>query len=159
METNFSTLKSMKRNIAKLKPAVDKRVLLFLAGFMWVGVGAMLLFLSYSWLDAFHLHGSFVFEAIGVAAALVIHHFGFLKIVDKNLGRILPMEGKRCVFSFLSWKSYIMVAIMIALGVLLRHSPIPKPYLSVLYTAIGLALVLSSIRYLRVLLSQIRNTK
>jgi hypothetical protein len=149
----------MKITLAKLKPAVDKRVLLFLAGIMWIGVGTMLLFLSYSWLNAFHLHGSFVFEAIGVAAALVIHHFGFLKIVDKNLGRILPMEGKRCVFSFLSWKSYIMVAIMIALGVLLRHSPIPKPYLSVLYTAIGLALVLSSIRYLRVLLSQFRTTK
>lgn len=149
---------SMKRDIAKLKPAVDKRVLLFLAGFMWVGVGVMLLFLAYSWLNAFHVHGSFIFEAIGVAAALIIHHFGFLKIVDKNLGRILPMEGKRCVFSFLSWKSYIMVAIMIAMGVLLRHSPIPKPYLSMLYTGIGLALVLSSIRYLRVLLSQFRNT-
>lgn len=148
----------MKRDIAKLKPAVDKRVLLFLAGFMWVGVGVMLLFLAYSWLNAFHVHGSFIFEAIGVAAALIIHHFGFLKIVDKNLGRILPMEGKRCVFSFLSWKSYIMVAIMIAMGVLLRHSPIPKPYLSMLYTGIGLALVLSSIRYLRVLLSQFRNT-
>jgi hypothetical protein len=148
----------MKRNIAKLKPAVDKRVLLFLAGFMWVGVGAMLLFLSYSWLNAFHAPGSLVFEAIGVAAALVIHHFGFLKIVDKNLGRILPMEGKRCVFSFLSWKSYLMVALMIAMGVLLRHSPIPKPYLSVLYTAIGLALVLSSVRYLRVLVSQFRKT-
>ncbi len=134
-------------------------MLLFLAGFMWVGVGAMLLYLSYAWLNAFHVPGSFVFEASGVAAALVIHHFGFLKIVDKNLGRILPMEGKRCIFSFLSWKSYLLVAIMIALGVLLRHSPIPKPYLSVLYTAIGLALVLSSVRYLRVLLSQFRNTK
>ena len=148
----------MKRTLVKFKPAVDKQVLLFLAGIMWIGVGAMLLFLSYSWLNAFHVSGSFVFEAIGVAAALVIHHFGFLKIVDKNLGRILPMEGKRCVFSFLSWKSYIMVAIMIALGVSLRHSPIPKPYLSVLYTAIGLALVLSSVRYLRVLLSQFRKT-
>jgi hypothetical protein len=148
----------MKKNIAKLKPAVDKRVLLFLAGFMWVGVGAMLLFLSYSWLNAFHAPGSLVFESIGIAAALVIHHFGFLKIVDKNLGRILPMEGKRCVFSFLSWKSYLMVALMIAMGVLLRHSPIPKPYLSMLYTGIGLALVLSSVRYLRVLLSQLRKT-
>ena len=149
---------SIKRDIAKLKPAVDKRVLLFLAGFMWLGVGTMLLVLSYSWLNAFQVHGSYTFEAIGVAAALIIHHFGFLKIVDKNLGRILPMEGKRCVFSFLSWKSYILVAIMIAMGVLLRHSPIPKPYLSMLYTGIGLALVLSSIRYLRVLWSQYRNT-
>ena len=149
----------MKNNLNRIKPAVDKSVLLFLAGLMWVGVGTMLLFLSYTWLDAFHAPGSFLFEGIGVAAALVIHHFGFLKIVDKNLGRILPMEGKRCVFSFLSWKSYLMIGLMIAMGVLLRHSAIPKRYLSILYTGIGLALVLSSIRYLRVLLNQLRHTE
>jgi hypothetical protein len=82
-----------------------------------------------------------------------------LKIVDKNLGRILSMEGKRCAFSFLTWKSYVMVALMIAMGAVLRHSPIPKPYLAMLYIGIGLALVLSSIRYLRVLLGQFRETK
>jgi hypothetical protein len=142
----------MQRNLDKIKPAVDKRVLLFLAGFMWLGVGTMLLAFSYSWLNAFHVQGAFLFGGIGVAAALVIHHWGFLKIVDKNLGRILPMEGKKCVFSFLTWKSYIMVVLMVSLGALLRHSAIPKPYLSMLYTGIGLALVLSSVRYLRVLL-------
>ena len=140
-----------------MKPAVNKDVLLFLAGFMWLGVGTMLLFLSSSWLNAFQVHGSFLFGAIGVALALVVHHFGFLKIVDKNLGRILPMEGTRCIFSFITWKSYIIVAVMAAMGMLLRHSPIPKPYLSVLYIGIGLALILSSVRYLRVLLSQVRN--
>ena len=123
---------------------------------MWFGVGTMLLFYRFSWLNAFHVHGSFLFGGIGVVVALVVHHFGFLKIVDKNLGRILPMEGTRCVFSFMTWKSYIMVAVMIAMGTLLRHSPIPKPYLAVVYIGIGLALVLSSVRYLRVLLSQMR---
>jgi hypothetical protein len=147
-------LNLMSRKIDKIKPAVDKRALLFLAGFMWLGAGAMLLCFSYSWLNAFHAHGSFVFGGIGVTVALVVHHFGFLKIVDKNLGRILPMEGKKCIFSFLTWKSYIIVTVMVALGTLLRHSPMPKPYLSILYIGIGLALILSSVRYLRVLLSQ-----
>ncbi len=145
----------MNRKMAKIKPAVDKRVLLFLAGFMWLGVGTMLLFLSFSWLNAFRTHGAFIYGGIGVIVALVVHHFGFLKIVDKNLGRILPMEGTRCVFSFITWKSYIIVAVMVAMGALLRNSPLPKPYLSVLYIGIGLALILSSVRYLRVLLSQI----
>ncbi len=139
-----------------MKPAVNKNVLLFLAGFMWFGVGTMLLFMAVSWLDAFHVHGSFLFGGIGILVALVVHHFGFLKIVDKNLGRILPMEGTRCVFSFITWKSYIMVAVMIAMGILLRHSLIPKPYLAMLYIGIGLALVLSSVRYIRVLRSQMR---
>jgi hypothetical protein len=145
--------------MAKIKPAVNKRVLLFLAGFMWLTVGTMLLFLSFTWLNAFQAQGSFLFSGIGVIVALVIHHFGFLKIVDKNLGRILPMEGTQCVFSFITWKSYMTVAVMAALGVLLRHSPIPKPYLSILYTGVGLALLLSSVRYLRVLLSQIRKNR
>ena len=142
--------------MAKIKPAVNKRVLLFLAGFMWLAVGTMLLFVSFSWLNAIQAQDSFLFGGIGVIVALVVHHFGFLKIVDKNLGRILPMEGTRCVFSFITWKSYMIVAVMAAMGVLLRHSPVPKPYLSVLYTGVGLALLLSSIRYLRVLLGQIR---
>jgi len=145
--------------MAKIKPAVNKRVLLFLAGFMWLTVGTMLLFLSFTWLNAFQAQGSFLFSGIGVIVALVVHHFGFLKIVDKNLGRILPMEGTQCVFSFITWKSYMTVAVMAALGVLLRHSPIPKPYLSILYTGVGLALLLSSVRYLRVLLSQIRKNR
>ncbi|MCG6880265.1 MAG: hypothetical protein LJE96_14095 [Deltaproteobacteria bacterium] len=149
----------MDRKIAKIKPAVNKEVLLFIAAFMWFGVGTMLLFLSFFWLKAFHVHGSVLYCAIGVAVALLVHHFGFLKIVDKNLGRILPMEGTRCIFSFMPWKSYIIVAVMVVMGTLLRHSPIPKPYLSILYIGIGLALILSSIRYLRALINQIRRNK
>lgn len=139
----------------RFKPGTDRRVLLLLAGLMWVGVGAMLLSFSYSWLHASQEDGSFRLAGAGVLLALVIHHFGFLRIVDKNLGRILPMQGKRCVFSFMTWKSYLTVGVMILLGLLLRHSPIPKPFLSILYTGIGLALVLSSVRYGRVLLSQL----
>ena len=145
-------------NKNKFKPAVDKRILILLAGFMWVGVGTMLLFISYSWLNAYQGNDSFVFAGIGIAVALVIHHFGFLKIVDNNLRRILPMEGKKCIFSFVTWKSYLIVAVMVTMGVFLRHSPIPKPYLSILYTGIGLSLILSSLRYLRVFLSQLRKT-
>ena len=140
--------------MTKIKPAVNKQVLLLLAGLMWLGVGTMLLFLSFSWLNPFHADGSFLFVGIGVIVALVVHHFGFLKIVDNNLGRILPMEGTKCVFSFMTWKSYIIVSIMVVMGALLRQSPIPKPYLSIIYIGIGLALLLSSVRYLRVLLSQ-----
>jgi hypothetical protein len=147
----------MNRRIANIKPSADKNVLLFLAGVMWLGVGTMLLFLSFSWLKALQAPSSLGFAGVGIAVALIVHHFGFLKIVDKNLDRLLPMEGMRCIFSFITWKSYIIVAVMITMGILLRHSPIPKPYLSMLYIGIGLALILSSIRYLRVLLGQIRS--
>ena len=136
----------------RLKPSVSRRTLLLLAGLLWIGVGTMLVSLAAGWLRESHSRHLSMLVAIGVLAALLIHHFGFLKVVDKNLGRILPMKGKRCVFSFMSWKSYLLVGLMMAMGIGLRHSPIPRPYLAVLYVAIGLALILSSIRYLRVLL-------
>jgi hypothetical protein len=142
----------------RFKPAVDRGVLLFLAGFMWICVGTMLLSFSYSWLHASQEGASFVWAGAGVLLALGIHHFGFLRVVDKNLGRILPMEGKKCLFSFMPWQSYVIVGAMVVLGVLLRHSPIPKRYLSILYSGIGLALILSSVRYLRALWSQLRRS-
>lgn len=129
-----------------------------LAGFMWICVGALLLSFSCSWLRASPEGAPSVWAGAGVLLALGIHHFGFLRVVDKNLGRILPMEGKKCLFSFMTWQSYLIVGVMVVLGVLLRNSPIPKRYLSILYTGIGLALILSSVRYLRALLSQLRKS-
>jgi len=38
---------------------------------------------------------------------------------------------------------------MISIGVTLRHSSIPKQYLSILYNGIGLGLFLSGVVYLR----------
>jgi len=119
----------------------------------------MLLFLAFSWLSkASKVNRNLVVSA-GVVLALFAHHFGFLKIVDKNLKRILPMGEKKCLFSFIPWKSYLIIAVMIAVGTILRHSAIPKQYLAILYIGVGLALILSSVRYMRVLLREIRRQK
>lgn len=132
----------------KFKPAVPKKILLFIAGLMWCGVGIMLTSMAVHWLKVYD--GSpWYFAVPGIIAALVIHHFGFLKIVDKNLGRIARLPGKPCIFSFISWKSYLIILIMVTLGITLRHSPIQKHWLSIIYLGIGLSLFLSSIRYFR----------
>jgi hypothetical protein len=136
------------------KPAVNKNFLLFLSGLMWVGVGIMLCIFATHWLRNFSGGHKFIYAGSGFIGALIIHHFGFLKLVDKNLGRIKLMEGKPCAFSFMSWKSYLIVLVMVSMGISLRHSTLPKQYLSILYIGIGGALILSSIRYFRVLLSQ-----
>ena len=130
-------------------PAVTRKVLLFIAGVMWLCVGAMLLNYSYSWLILESGRIVFIFSGSGIVLALLVHHFGFLRVADKNLKRILLMEGKVSVFLFITWKSYILIAGMIAMGITLRHSVIPKHYLAVLYIGIGLALILSSVRYIR----------
>ena len=141
----------------KWKPGVSNKVLLLIAGIVWIAMGILLNSFAYAWLRNEQSGYALWAALIGFACGLVIHHFGFLHVVDKNLGRILPLKGKRCVFSFMPWRSYVLVGVMMATGILLRHSPIPKLYLAVLYTGIGTALILSSIRYLRYLILTIKN--
>lgn len=136
-------------NIRKFTPSVDKRVLVLLAGLMWCGVGIMLVRFAVTWLYPMGIRSAAIFYAAGFLAAMPIHHFGFLKIADKNLNRLMPLNEKRCVFSFMTWKSYLIVLVMVSMGIALRHSSLPKRYLSLLYNGIGLALFLSGIRYLR----------
>jgi hypothetical protein len=141
----------------KWKPGVPKSALLLIAGLTWIGVGVMLDGWSYFWLKHENPSSFLLLSGSGFVLALIIHHFGFLRIVDKNLGRIMPMEGKQCVFSFMPWKSYVLILIMIIFGYILRHSSIPKSYLAIVYTGIGTALILSSLRYLLYLFREIKN--
>ena len=143
----------------KYKPAVTKNVLLFLAGAVWGCVGTLLSVLAFSWLKQVPNINIYSFGGAGVLLALLVHHFGFLKIADRNLERILPIDEKKCLFSFIPWKSYLVIVIMITIGAILRHSVIPKQYLAILYTGIGLALILSSVRYMRFFFREIRRQK
>ena len=133
--------------------------LLFLAGFVWLCVGAMLWVFAYSWLSEVPRTIFYICFGFGVVLGLLVHHFGFLKIVDKNIDRILPMVEKKCLFSFITWKSYMIIMVMVTMGTLLRHSTIPKQYLAILYAGMGLALILSSLRYLRVFMNAIRKER
>ncbi len=139
----------MKEVLVRLKPGVHKKVLIFLSGLMWMGVGFMLCSLAWKWLAVYQGRLWFFFPSAGFMAAMLIHHFGFLKLANKNLARISAMKGKPCLFSFISWKSYFLVALMITIGIALRHSALPKQWLSIIYIGIGLALALSSFRYFR----------
>jgi len=144
------------RKIDRYKPAVTKNAMLFLAGFAWVCVGTILLFWAFSWLSTVSNTSIYWLSGAGVSLALLAHHFGFLKIVDRNLKRILRMNEKTCLFSFIPWKSYLIIVIMITMGAILRRSAIPKQYLAILYIGIGLALILSSVRYMRAFFREIR---
>jgi len=128
---------------------VDKKVLVILPGLMWCGVGIMLIHYAVIWLSPYPVKQQVLYFTAGFLTAMPIHHFGFLRIVDKNLKRLLPLTEKRSVFSFMTWKSYLIVLVMVIMGIILRNSSVPKIYLSVLYNGIGLALFLSGLRYFR----------
>ena len=136
----------MKEKLDALKPGVPNSYLVLFAGIMWFFVGIFLSYLAVNWLIEYE-GNIIIFIISGIFFALIIHHFGFLKIAAKNLVRITKLEGLRCAFSFIEWKSYLLILVMISFGIILRHSGIPKQYLAIIYLSIGLALAFSSLRY------------
>ena len=131
------------------RPVVDRRWLYLAAALMWGLVGVMLCRLAYTWLFPEKVGHAMPLALAGIAAGAAIYRFGFSKIVDKNIRRIHVLNEQSCLFAFQSRKSYLLVAGMMGLGITLRHSPLPKPTLAVLYTGIGLGLFLSSLSYYR----------
>jgi hypothetical protein len=85
---------------------------------------------------------------------LAVGCWGFSRLVRQNLERIRSRPAKACLFGFQSWKSYLIVAVMVTMGAVLRHSGVPKPQLAVVYLAMGGAMVLSSPRYFREFLAR-----
>ncbi|KPK33480.1 MAG: hypothetical protein AMK70_09425 [Nitrospira bacterium SG8_35_1] len=137
----------MNNKLKKFDPAVDKRILIALSGTIWTFVGIILCNLSLNWLLDSAGEDLLVIAAAGIVAALLIGYFGFLKIVNRNIDRIVAKPSKVCIFAFQPWKSYFIVIIMITLGIFLRSSPVPKKYLSIIYSGFGGAMILSSLKY------------
>ena len=114
---------------------------------MWTAVGLTLCGLAYEWLAVLPLRWSALLGVVGIILAWIIYRFAFSKIAMKNIDRLREFPDRVCFFAFQAWKSYLVIALMIMFGFILRHSIIPKYYLSVPYTAIGGALILSSFHY------------
>lgn len=132
-------------------PRVNKIWLYLIAGIMWSGVGLMLLSLSARWLVDLHSGWATAIGLFGLLLALAAYRFGFSKIARKNILRLHGLLDRVWLFAFMPWKSYLVVVGMMALGMALRHSLIPRSYLAVIYATIGGALFLSSLEYYQVI--------
>jgi hypothetical protein len=138
-------------SLKKLKPGVSKYWLIALAGAMWSVAGALLCRRAYGWFASISWTGAIPLELFGVLLALLAYRFNFSKIARKNIERLCRLTENTCLFAFQTWRGYLLIVLMMFLSGFLRRSPIPKPYLAVLYTAIGGALLLSSLSYYRLL--------
>ena len=138
-------------NFSHFKPAVPKCWLFFVSGMMWSAVGIMLCTLGIHWLTRTGIMRAGELELAGLLLAVLIAWQGFGRIAKKNIRRLRRLPARGCFFAFQAWKSYVIIVVMIALGITLRHSPIPKIYLAIVYTGIGGALFLCSFHYYRYL--------
>ena len=130
-------------------PAVNRSMLLLMAGLLWTLVGLALCSMAVYWMVT--APGNWIAAlTVGLIAGAAVYYFGFRKLADKNKIRLreqAPGKGRVCLFAFQSWRSYIIIVIMMALGYTLRHLPIGRMYLVPIYLAIGTGLLLASLLY------------
>jgi len=128
-----------------LKPTSSTRSRLLLASLIWSGAGAGLLVAGLRWLVG--VHGNWIWLGL-VAALLVGAAKGFLVLArraDANARRIVDAGEARCLGGAFSWGSWLLTLAMIGAGYSLRHSPLPRPWLGLVYVAAGVGLLGASV--------------
>ena len=131
----------IKKMLARLKPGAPMNVHLFTAALIWSIVGVFLMsngFLLISlaareWL-------AIVAVGVGTIKSLLLLD----RVARKNISRIQRFEDRTCIGSVYSYKSWLLVVVMIVLGRFLRSSVLPGEYVGVLYLAVGWGLFFSS---------------
>ena len=127
---------------------VSKRILLFEAALVWTFAGAMLLYRGSSMLEA-SSGFSWINILMCMCCGLLFFILVFSKISRKHVDRITTLFGDRHLFfEFFNFRSYMMMAGMITMGVLLRTTLIiPLSSLSLAYITMGIPLLFSSFRF------------
>jgi len=126
------------------KPAARARTHLLAAALLWTVVGLGLAAAGIAWSFGSAFPWSLLLAGAGVAAGVVKGRLVILKMADRNTARIIARGDGRCLVGFLAPKTWLLVAAMMASGIILRRSGVPRPILGVLYTAVGTGLLIGS---------------
>jgi hypothetical protein len=114
------------------------------AALMWVIVGGVLLAVGAKWT----LQSGVAFAPLllmAAAATGVVKAQLILRHTAHQIGsRILTRGDGKCLGGFLSWRFWMLVAVMAASGRVLRTMPIPIAIVGFVYTAVGVALISGS---------------
>ena len=134
---------------ASYKPAIPRRFLLLLAGFFWAIAGGILCVRAFFWLEERGTETMVFVESASIAIAIAAYLLWFSKLVLRNIARIHRLPEWACAFAFTAWHGYLMIAVMMSLGILLRNSTVPRIYLAVPYAIMGAVLLVGSLRFIR----------
>lgn len=123
-------------------------MLYLLDGIIWTGAGVNILRIGITtWAG-----GSFRWYVAAIASIAILMAFGamFSSIVRKNRTRIDAMEDEKVFFwKMMPLKSWIILAFMMTLGIMLRSSGIASDFfIAFFYCGLGTALLSSGIRYI-----------
>jgi hypothetical protein len=132
--------------LQKYKPAAPARVHLLLAALMWTAVGGVLLFFGGSWALAGGMPHVHLLLAVAAIVGLVKARWILWRAAGKIVERINQRGDGRCLGGFVSWQTWLLIALMIAAGRLLRGGLLPSPVVGLIYAAVGTALLVGSLR-------------
>jgi len=130
-----------KKTLLRYKPGVSIRAHLFLAALIWSVVG---FFLLTNGTVLISLGDHLWLVVVGLVLGTAKTFFILDRVALKNVKRIKEFESKVCIGSVYSWKTWLLVVAMIALGRLLRTTILPGEVVGLIYTAVGWALILAS---------------
>ena len=134
--------------LEKYKPSVTKHNLLFIAGLAWTTAGGILAGRGLSYLVQ---HGHYLGWRLagGLVFGMIFYVLLFAKISRKHIKRIRGLNiPYPCAFSFFNVRSYLMMAIMISGGIMLRRfDVINKEWLYNFFVTMGVPLLISATRF------------
>jgi hypothetical protein len=132
----------------KFKPSIHKKALLLVAGCAWTIAGGILI--TRALLELWPIDHYLWMEILaGIVLGTVFYLFLFARISKKHVTRItLITIDNPCFFSFFNFRSYIMMAIMIITGAILRKLDIINhEILYTFYLTMGIPLLVSAVRF------------
>ncbi len=143
---NIETADTPAETHRRALPSAGAKTQLLLAAGMWTIVGVMLPTMGIVW----DLQG---YRLLGLVFALPFLGVGLLKskILDRvsarTIAHIRSRDPAGFVLGFLPLTSWLLIALMIATGIVLRHvltGPHPRAWLGFVYIAVGSGLLMSS---------------
>ena len=130
--------------LERFKPASSARTQLALSGTMWTVVGSVLALLGGWWV----LHDGQLWKLAPLLTALALgllkSEFVLDRAAERISNRIIDRGNGRCIGGFLSPSSWLLVILMAGGGRLLRSSPVPRFWIGLLYSGVGIGLFRSS---------------
>ena len=130
----------IRNTLTRFKPGGQRKTHLLLAASLWSTIGILLLLRASHWLWPGKMMLLLPALILGTMKSL----FFLDKAAEKVTQRILLMADGTCLGAVYSIKTWLLVLVMMASGMVLRRSPLAPEILAVLYGTIGWALLFSS---------------
>lgn len=132
-----------------MKYGVSKQGLLIIAGCVWIIAGANILYIGLS--TGLDKPGYWLPKITEITVIfLLFFTFVFKRLFEKHTKRIEKKGNKSCPFSFFDIKGWLIMCVMITFGIVSRKFHLfPDTFISVFYTGLSLALIITGILFLR----------